>query len=139
MIKKYRKYILVIIGILLLLTIFVGVKYLMQPKYEELPEVKLKEINDIRAFAIMIPNESGDGYVEYTKDTWPTEEYAFKEAKCMDNNGALVANAMTFVDGKAILTTNQTIYCTLYFDVKPPLNLRTLCENYDNMQTCAVY
>ena len=39
MIKKYRNYILGLIGILLISTIFIGIDYLMQPKYEDIPEV----------------------------------------------------------------------------------------------------
>lgn len=136
MIKKYKNYLLGLIGILLIFTIYIGVKYLMRPKYEDFPEVVLKEITDNKAFAIMVPNKSGDGYVAYSGNTWPSEEYEFKEAKCVDNNGSLIENVVTFVNGKATLKTNQTVYCTLYFDIKPPLNLRTLCENYNNMQIC---
>ncbi len=117
MIKKYRNYILGLIGILLISTIFIGIDYLMQPKYEDIPEVKLREITDSKAFAIMVQN--GDGYEEYNNSTWPGSDYVYKEAKCMDNNGSLVDNAITFADGKATLTTNQTVYCTLYFDEKP--------------------
>ena len=117
MIKKYRNYILGLIGILLVLTIFIGIDYLMQSKSENLPEVKLREITDSKAFAIMVQN--GNTYEEYNNSTWPGTDYVFKEAKCTDNNGALVDNAVTFADGKATLTTNQTIYCTLYFDEKP--------------------
>ena len=116
---KYKNYLLGVIGVLLVLTMLVGIKYLMKSKYEELPEVKLKEeINTKKSFAIMI--QKGDGYEEYKSEdnTWPGADYVFKEAKCTDNNGALVDNAITFADGKATLTTNQTIYCTLYFDIK---------------------
>ena len=95
---------------------------LIKPKYEPLPEVRLvnqKEKNT-KGFAIMVSNESSDGYEEYTNEdgTWPSEEegYEFKEAKCIDNNGALVNNAVTFADGKVTLKTNKTIYCTMYFD-----------------------
>ena len=117
MVKKYKKIILVIIGLLLMLTMFVGVKYLMQSKSEKLPESKLKELNKTKTFAIMVQN--GDGYEEYTSedDTWPGEGYKFKEAKCTDNNGASVDGAVTFADGKVTLKSNRTIYCTLYFDI----------------------
>ena len=52
-ITKYKNYILGVIGVLLTLTMFVGFKYLMKPKYGELPEVKLREINNKKSFAIM--------------------------------------------------------------------------------------
>ncbi len=122
MIEKFTKYKNYIIGLALMImlsTLFLGTKYLMKPKYEELPEVKLKDIKSKKSFAIMIQNESG--YEEYTSEDnkWPGEDYVYKEAKCTDNNGALVNDAITFADGKATLKTNQTIYCTLYFDIKP--------------------
>ncbi len=117
MIKKNRKYLLGIIGILLILIMFVGVKYIMKPKYVELPEVKLREIKSNKSFAIMIQeNSEKDKYQEYQENTWPGDDYQFKEAKCIDNNGAEVKDAITYKDGKITLTTNKTIYCTVYFD-----------------------
>ena len=120
-IAKNRKYILMILTMLILSTIFIGVKYLMRPKYESLPDVKLKDKEtNKKKFAVMVQN--GDGYVEYTSEDgkWPTEDenyiYTFKEAKCVDNNDNVVNNAVTFADGKVTLKTNKTIYCTLYFD-----------------------
>ena len=109
----------ILIGILLLISAIVVYKIpklLINKNNEPLPEVKLKEVNDVKSFAIMIQNENG--YEEYNKDTWPTEGYKFKEAKCIDNNGSKVDNAITYNNGKVTLTTSQTIYCTLYFDKK---------------------
>ncbi len=115
--KENKKKIL-IIGILLICAIVVYKipRLLINKNNEPLPEVKLKETNNKKSFAIMIQNENG--YEEYNKDTWPTEGYKFKEAKCIDNNGSKVDNAITYNNGKVTLTTNQTIYCTLYFDKK---------------------
>ena len=123
---KNRKNILLTIAILLALAFNLGMRYLVtRPRYKTLPEVKLvnQKEESTKGFAVMVPNESGDGYVEYTNEdgTWPSEEegYEFKEAKCIDNNGSLVQNAVTFADGKVTLKTNKTIYCTLYYDEKP--------------------
>ena len=124
-ITKNRKYILMVLGILILALFNVGMRYLAtRPRYKTLPEVRLvnQKEESTKGFAVMVSNESGDGYIEYTNEdgTWPSEEegYEFKEAKCMDNNGNLVNNAVTFASGKVTLTTNQTIYCTMYFDKK---------------------
>ena len=125
-ITKNRKYILIVLGVLILSTLYVGMKYLMRPKYEPLPVVKLndKETNK-KKFAIMVQN--GESYEEYTNEdgTWPSEDdYEFKEAKCIDNEGNLVNNAVTFESGRITLKTNKTIYCTLYFDEqKGPLEI----------------
>ena len=124
-IAKNRNTILMVLGILILVTFNIGMRYLAtRPRYKTLPEVTLRNKESNKSgYAVMIPNESGNGYVEYTSadGKWPSEEegYAFKEAKCIDNNGALVQNAVTFTDGKVTLTTSQTVYCTLYFDKKP--------------------
>ncbi len=113
--EKYVKMLITIIVVSFIgMFIFLNINKENKP----LPEVKLKEIvNEEKAFAIMIQN--GDGYEEYDSNTWPGDGYIYKEAKCTDNNGAIVDDAITFADGKATLTTNQTVFCTLYFDEKP--------------------
>ncbi len=119
--KKISKKELIVIVVFLisLVIIYKLPKLLINKNDKTLPEVKLRNIKSSKSFAIMIQN--GDGYEEYTSEdnTWPGADYVFKEAKCTDNNGELVDNAITFANGKATLTTNQTIYCTLYFDEKP--------------------
>ena len=115
--RKYLKSL--IVGILLVL--FVSNK-IMRPKSNEFPEVRLKEIvNKDKSFAIMI--QSKNGYKEYDSDTWPGSSYKFKEAKCIDNNGDEIKEAVTYEEGKITLTTNKTIYCTVYFDYKGTINI----------------
>ena len=123
---RNRKNILITIAILLSLAFNLGMRYLAtRPRYKTLPEVRLvnQKEESTKGFAIMIPNENGDGYVEYSKDTWPSAEegYEFKEAKCMDNNGRLIDDVITFKDGKASLKINKEVYCTMYFDNKPKM------------------
>ena len=116
---RNRKYILLTLAILILVTFNLGMRYLAtRPRYKTLPEVRLvnQKEESTKGYAIMVQN--GDIYEEYTSEdgTWPSEGYEFKEAKCIDNDGQLVEGALTFADGKATLTTSQTVYCTLYFD-----------------------
>ena len=125
--KIFKQFIIIII----LVTCIVGVysfPKLFIKQNGDLPEVKLKDIKSNKSFAIMVQNS--DGYEEYSSDDnrWPGADYVFKEAKCTDNNGNAVENAVTFADGKATLTTNQTIYCTLYFDEKPKSTINILRE-----------
>ena len=122
-ITKNRNTILMVLGVLILVTFNIGMKYLAtRPRYKMLPEVRLvnQKKENTKGYAIMVPNDSGDGYIEYTSQDgkWPSKEegYEFKEAKCIDNEGQLVDNALTFNDGKVELQTDRTIYCTLYFD-----------------------
>ncbi len=114
--NNYKLFIYIGLIILLLLMVITNTK-LANYKNKKIPEVKLKEnVNKAKSFAIMIQNENG--YEEYKNETWPNEEYKFKEAKCVDNNGALVDKALIYENNKVTLITNQTIYCTLYFDKK---------------------
>ena len=126
--EKYLKSLIVIVIVGILLVLFVSNK-IMRPKSNELPEVRLKEIiNKDKSFAIMI--QSKNGYKEYDSDTWPGSSYKFKEAKCIDNNGDEVKEAITYEEGKITLTTNKTVYCTVYFDYKGTINI--LRENDSN-------
>ena len=85
--------------------------------------------------------QNGNGYEEYKNEdnTWPGADYFFKEAKCIDNNGALVENAITFesISKTVILETDKTVMCTLYFDesilVKLKENEKLL--NKDNLSS----
>ncbi len=116
--KKVNDKYIIILLMITLLSLTYGIKYISKSKYEELPEVKLKEKSDKnKSFAIMVQNEDGDGYSKYQENSWPSSGYKFKEAKCVDNNGNLVNDVVSFESGKVTIKTDRTIYCTLYFDV----------------------
>ena len=113
--NKEIKYILLMFVILMVLFSFPLI-FNNKDIDNTLPEVKLKGIKSSKSFAIMVQNENS--YEKYEKNTWPDERYKFKEAKCMDNNGLLVENAVSF-DSETktvILETDKTVVCTLYFD-----------------------
>ena len=85
-ITKNRKYILMVLGVLILATFNIGMRYLVtRPRYKTLPEVTLRNKEPNKSgYAVMVKN--GDSYVEYTNEDgkWPSEdEYEFKEAKCI--------------------------------------------------------
>ena len=115
--RENKTYIIILLMITILLLTY-GIKYISKSKNEELPEVKLKEkIEKEKTFAIMVQeNSTKDKYQEYKENTWPGDDYKFKEAKCVDNNGSEIKEAITYTDGKITLIANKTIYCTLYFD-----------------------
>ena len=118
MVNKYKKYILGLIAILLVVTISIVMKFIMKPKYDKLPEVKLKEtVEKDKAMAIMI-SEDGNNYQDYESNEWPGAEYKFREAKCINEYGNMVENALSFnkEKRKASLKIKETVYCTLYFD-----------------------
>ena len=113
--RKYVKCLIVIV------VVIIGGLFIYQNISKEnkpLPEVKLKEIiNKNKSFAIMVQEQSEtDKYQEYSSNTWPGDDYKFKEAKCIDNSGDEVKDAVTYENDKITLTTNKTVYCTVYFD-----------------------
>ena len=131
-ITKYKKYIISIVLILLLSLFFLNLKYLLPKKYKEIPEVRLKEIvNKEKAFAVMIQKD--DGYEEYKSEDnpWPGSNYIFSKAECIDNSGNRIEGAVTFEKETVILETDQTVYCTLYFDEKSKVeitNATKICD-----------
>ncbi len=64
--------------------------------------------------------DDGNGYVEdSSRDSWPGDDYAFAKARCLDNNNLIVPtyDVLDFdnVNHKATITTDKTVYCSLYF------------------------
>ena len=120
---KKNKKIVIVITLLVSIVMTYSISKIFAPKKENkpFPEVKLKEkmkVNNL--FVIMIPNENGDGYKEYKSEdnNWPNDDYQFKEAKCIDNNGNLIDNEVSFDNSTktVILETDKTVSCTIYFD-----------------------
>ncbi len=73
-------------------------------------------------FAILLEQDNGI-YIETSDSKWPDSTYTFNQEKsgCVDNNGvALDKSVLTFdIDTRiALVTTNTTTYCYLYFDKK---------------------
>ena len=120
--KKDKKIVIVItLLVSIIMTYSVSKIFITKKENKPFPEVKLKEkmkVNNL--FAIMIPNENGDGYKEYKSEdnNWPNDDYQFKEAKCIDNNGNLIDNEVSFDNSTktVILETDKTVSCTIYFD-----------------------
>ncbi len=125
--KTFKQFIIIIILVICVVGVYSFPKLFIKQIDEELPEVKLKDIKSKKSFAIMVQN--GDGYEEYTSEDnmWPGADYVFKEAKCTDNNGTLVNDAITFTrETKTVtLETDKTVVCTLYFDKSIIGNLRS--------------
>ena len=115
-----KEIITIVIFLISLAIIYKLPKMFININNEPLPEVKLKEkMKANNLFAIMIPKENGDGYEEFkSEDKWPSSDYQFKEAKCVDNNGNLIDNAVSFDNSTktVILETDKTVVCTIYFD-----------------------
>ena len=106
-----KKYLLII---LLVGVIITGV-ILFKPKEElKLYEVKLQDDNK-KDLAIMV-EQLDKSYKENNKI--PYKGYTLNETmtKCIDNNGNVVNEEITYENGTITISTDRTIYCYLYFD-----------------------
>ena len=136
---NYKKILIIIFVIISMIVVYKLPKLLINKYNEPLPEVRLREIKSSKAFAIMVQN--GDNYEEYKSNdnAWPGAEYEFKEAKCIDNNGELVENVITFESATTtvILETDKTVSCTLYFNKSTLGKLREneKLANKDNLSS----
>ncbi len=135
--KKIRvKYF--VVGMLLILEI-ISLTLMYKSSHNKevvLDEVKLKDLIKNDMISIMT-DETGKGtYTEYTKsNTFPNKSYTYNSSKsqCINEKGSVVNNVLTFDGTKAILTSNEGMHCTLYFDkIIGPLG--TLRENDDENQ-----
>ncbi len=80
-------------------------------------DINVKETpKNKKQFAIFI--KENDEYVEYKKDRlFPQGYYINKKlSKCVDDKNNLVDNAISSNGNSVTVTSDKTIYCTLYFD-----------------------
>ena len=131
--KKIPKYIVIVMTILLVgISAIIGIKDLSKEKKEE--------TGSSANFAIMITNDSGDGYKEFRENiTWPDINYKInlEKSECLDIEGDKKEDLVTFdhTNWEAVVETDETVYCTLYFDRAYPSVSVELKEDagYDNL------
>ncbi len=135
--KKIRvKYF--IVGMLLILEI-VSLTLMYKSSHNKeivLDEVKLKEFLKNNMISIMT-DETGNGtYTEYTSSSTFPSNYIYNASKshCINEKGSIVKDVLTYDGTKAVLTSNEGMHCTLYFDKTMPLN--QFCDGQANMGAC---
>ena len=125
--KLNKKEIAIIVALLLVFVTVLFVPKLLN-KISNLPEVRLREMQNKGMLAIMVPDDKG-GYKAYTgieasdthiaqdKNSFP-KGYALNLTKsyCIDKNGQAVANAISRGKIGVNIKTNKEVYCTLYYD-----------------------
>ncbi len=62
--------------------------------------------------AIIVQNETGEGYHEWANETWPTDGYKFSEKSNCINNGTLSYD----LEKGVTLNLNKSDKCTIFFD-----------------------
>ena len=123
--ENKKKVIITLLIIVSIITFFFSFKTSINKPLKNLPEVKLKEKDKPnKELAIMVSTD-GEKYKKYEGEEWPGTEYKYKEAKCVNNSGKEIKEAITYDEetNTVILESNETLYCTLYFDVTRKITL----------------
>jgi len=130
--KLKTKY-FVLLMLLVTLSIITIVK-LNNNKNIKLDNVSLKE-SVSNSFALMLEQTNGT-YEETTNTEWPSEGYSFNKhlSGCIDTNGNVIENTLSYENGTIKLKTKHNTYCYIYFDID--YKLSQLCNNGDNLGSC---
>ena len=115
--KKYRKIILLVFVLLIVITSFyLGKNF---GKEEVYLDERSKQIKQENTLSMMLETEAGSGNYEMTTaSSWPTEGYVFNSelSKC-ENGGEL---SWDDVNKKVLMSGNVSDKCYVYFDVYAP-------------------
>ena len=115
--KKYRKIILLVFVLLIVITSFyLGKNF---GKEEVYLNERSKQIKQENTLSMMLETEAGSGNYEMTTaSSWPTEGYVFNSelSKC-ENGGEL---SWDDINKKVLMSGNVSDKCYVYFDVYVP-------------------
>ena len=76
---------------------------------------------DRRQFQIYKQKTDGSGYELYTGSGFPEGQVLnVNRTVCLDNNGNELQNVISYRDGRVSVSSNKTVFCTLYFDIVKP-------------------
>lgn len=131
-----RKIIKVIIPILIVVEI--SFLFLTFMSYSNKDIDKLKEVSKIdKKMFTMYKQNDNDEYDLYDSEYWPGSGYILNEEKtlCVDKNDNPVTDVITYNDGKITVTSNKTVYCTIYFDIKIDVFIKVNTVNDDGTTT----
>ncbi len=144
--KLNKKEIGIIVALLLIFVTILFVPKLLN-RINNLPEVRLRNMQNKGMLAIMIPDDQG-GYKAYTgieasdthiaqdKNAFP-KGYALNLNKsyCIDRDGQKVDNAISHGKVGVNIKTNKEVYCTLYYDY-PSADLLIYNNTVKNLTNC---
>jgi len=108
----------------LLVVIEITTIFLMYKSFSHRNIDKVKEVNtvDKKHFAMYVENKDTGKYEVYTGGTYYPSGYILDEemSKCVDNNGAAVADVLSYSNGKLTVASNKTLFCDIYLQLPPP-------------------
>ena len=130
--KKYRKIILLVFVLLIVITSFyLGKNF---GKEEVYLDERSKQIKQENTLSMMLETEAGSGNYEMTTaSSWPTEGYVFNSelSKC-ENGGEL---SWDDINKKVLMSGNVSDKCYVYFDVyAPPALAEYVISQYNGVQ-----
>ena len=111
-----KKIVLISLFVLLeMLSIFLAIKSFSNKNIAETKEIY--EI-DKKQFSMFV--EKDDGYKEYIESNKFPEGYKInlENSKCLNTKGNVIEGILSGSGTNIIITSNQTVYCYLYFDRK---------------------
>lgn len=122
MVKKQNKKILIIISIIVLGITIIIFSLLNVNKNQKLDELQNNNVVNHNVFALMLETDiNSNTYEESSSDIWP-DGYTLNKLKseCLDKDGNKIVkeNILKFDEANktAIVETDETCYCYLYFD-----------------------
>ena len=129
--KKYRKIILLVFVLLIVITSFyLGKNF---GKEEVYLDERSKQIKQENTLSMMLETEAGSGNYEMTTaSSWPTEGYVFNSelSKC-ENGGEL---SWDDVNKKVLMSGNISDKCYVYFDKAPITLADFVISQYNGIQ-----
>ena len=122
--SKYKKQIILFLLIIELFSV-----YLTFSSFNNKDITKIKEVSkvDKEMFAMYVINETTGKYEEVTdSEYWPSGNYKLNTTKssCVDTKGKSVSSdVLNYNGGKLTVSSNQTLFCYLYFDIKADITI----------------
>jgi len=105
--------------------------YLNKGIVKEFIENKVNKKN----FALYVQQEDGEYKEIVDSNYFPGVDYELNEAKsiCVDREGEKLDVAISFKNNKLSVTSNKTIYCHMYFDVKVDVVISVITDGVEGV------
>ena len=120
----------ILIIIVVLVSILLFVEYKREYSNNKVDNIILEGKIDKKQFNIYV--QDGEDYI--AQDSVPTGAYIINTelTYCVDLYDNAVEDVLTYENNKLILTSNKTVYCTVYFDLTPK-DIKIVATNYNEL------
>ncbi len=124
--KTIKKYLIITLVLLEVISLFLTIKSFSNKNISAIKEsTKIER----KRFSMYIENDTGE-YTEYTTSEYFPVGYKLNldKSTCVDSNDNTLTGVLTGNGNSVTVTSNKTMFCYLYFDIKK-LNGEYLLEN----------